>query len=234
MTQLNLQQALSLRVPPIAIGFFDMAPAGIEKRAGEAVPAGCAFWQEAQNGASFYTTQEDHYNCAVGAYTHAIDLPAERADELQNTISFMVENEYLKMEEVPGIPRLPESPKAVAYGPVDAPGFEPDIVLIAAKPDQAMLLYEACLKAGAGNPMTNVIGRPSCAVLPLTLSTEASSISLGCRGNRLYAGLAENEIYVSIPADKWGRVQEEVQAILQADQAMSAFYNQHAKDVAAG
>jgi uncharacterized protein (DUF169 family) len=231
---INVQQALGLRVPPIAIGFFEEPPAGVSQRSSEAVPAGCAFWKEAQEGKSFYTLQPDHYNCTVGSYTHSIELPAERAQELESTLSFMVENEYLAMEEVPNIPRLPKAPKAVAYGPADAPGFDPDIVLISARPDQAMLIYEACLKAGAGNPMTNLVGRPSCAVLPLALNTDASSMSLGCRGNRLYAGLQENELYVAIPGDKWAGVQEEMERILKADSAMTGYYNQHARDIAAG
>jgi uncharacterized protein (DUF169 family) len=228
----SIQRALGLRVPPVAIGFFDEPPPGVPRRAGEQAPAGCAFWQEAQQGRSFYTEPADHYNCAVGAFTHSIELPPERADELQNTVSFMVENEYLSMAEVPGIPRLENAPRAVAYGPADAPGFEADAILVNARPEQAMLLYEACLKAGAGNPMTNTTGRPSCAVLPFTLSEGNAAMSLGCRGNRLYAGLREDELYVAIPAAYWPSVAEHLEAILRADDAMSGYYDRHAKDVA--
>lgn len=231
---MDLQQALGLRVPPIAIGFFESPPEGVEKRWGAVQPAGCAFWKEAQEGRSFYTLAPDHYNCAVGAYTHAIDLPPERADELQSTVSFMVENSYLSLDEVAGIPRLPAQPGAVAYGPADDPGFQPHLVLISARPEQAMLLYEACLRAGAGNPLTNVMGRPSCGVLPLTLSSNAATMSLGCRGNRLYAGLLDSELYLCVPADKWSRVLEELASILTTDDVMSAYYAQQARELAAG
>src|SRR5262249_19650236 len=146
-------------------------PQGMEKWTGGAVPAGCVFWREALNGRSFYTTQGDHYNCAVGAYTHSIALPADRGSQLNDTGTFMGTNRYLLMEEVPGIPTLETAPKFVAYAPVDAAAFRPDIVLIAAKPAAAMLIYETALRSGAGPGLANTLGRPACAVLPLALKT---------------------------------------------------------------
>ena len=74
---LELQQALGLSKPPVAlIGFLTEAPAGVEAWSGGAVPAGCSFWRAAMDGRSFYTVPSDHYNCAVGAYTHGIVVPA--------------------------------------------------------------------------------------------------------------------------------------------------------------
>ena len=88
------------------------------------------------------------------------------------------------------------TPRFIAYGPVDSGGFTPDVVLIAAKPAQAMLIYEASIKAGASTGLANALGRPACAVLPLTISTGQTSISLGCRGNRTFTALTDNEMYV--------------------------------------
>src|SRR5215217_2054517 len=106
----SLQEILDLAAPPIAIGFSDHPPAGLERWQGGAVPAGCVFWREAMKGRAFYTAPADHYNCAVGAYTHSISLPAERGSQLGDTVQFMVLKEYLRMEEVPGIPTLKKSP----------------------------------------------------------------------------------------------------------------------------
>jgi uncharacterized protein (DUF169 family) len=33
-------------------------------------PSGCSFWRLATEGRTFYTTPENHFNCAVGPYTH--------------------------------------------------------------------------------------------------------------------------------------------------------------------
>jgi uncharacterized protein (DUF169 family) len=208
----------------IAIGFFDSPPPGMPRWESGPVPAGCVFWKKAMSGQTFYTVPSDHYNCAVGSHTHRIALPAERAHELNDTIAFMARNNYVATAEVPGIPTLARSPGAVAYGPIERAGFKPDLVLIAAKPAQAMLIYEAALKAGAASALTNALGRPACAVLPLTNSSRRTSISLGCKGNRTFTGLPDEELYVAVPGDKWEAVLEKLAEAREANAAMETYY----------
>ena len=210
----------------IAIGFFDSPPPGIARWEGGPVPAGCVFWEKAMRGQTFYTVPSDHYNCAVGSHTHRIALPAERAHELNDTIVFMAQNNYVATAEVPSIPTLARPPGAVAYGPIDGAGFKPDVVLIAAKPAQAMLIYEAAIKAGAASALTNALGRPACAVLPLTMASGQTSISLGCKGNRTFTGLPDDEMYVAIPGDKWQLVLEKLAEAHEANAAMERYYRE--------
>jgi uncharacterized protein (DUF169 family) len=223
----NVQELLGLSKPPVAIGFLDSPPAGVGAWSDGPVPAGCFFWKKAQEGQTFYTIPSDHYNCAVGAYTHNIALPEERSGELEQTVGFMVGNGYIRMEEVPGIPTLPATPAVIAYAPVDSAPFVPSVVVIAAQPALAMLLYEAVLRAGAGTALINTLGRPGCAVLPLSLQTGAATFSLGCKGNRTFTGLPDEEMYLSIPGNQWAAVVEQVARIHQANQAMGDYYNQH-------
>ncbi|GBL19362.1 hypothetical protein EMGBS3_10680 [Anaerolineaceae bacterium] len=159
--EIDVQLLLGLRQPPIAIGFLQSVPAGLPRWDGPALAAGCGFWPQAMAGRSFYTLASDHFNCAVGCHTHRLELSPERAGELGQAIGLMTDCGYIAPEEVAGIPVLASTPRAVAYGPADNPGFAADVVLIAAQPAQAMLLYEAALLAGAGNPLTNVLGRPA-------------------------------------------------------------------------
>ena len=112
-------QTIGLSKPPIAIGFLDAAPEDVAPWNSGAVPAGCSFWRAAMDGRSFYTQPSDHYNCAVGSYTHGIPLPATRGTVLEDTIGFMVGNGYLQIAEVPSIPVLPKTPQFVAYAPVE-------------------------------------------------------------------------------------------------------------------
>ena len=157
-------------------------------------------------GRSFYTEPADHYNCAVGAYTHSIPLPAERGSQLEDTVKFMVLKEYLRMEEVPGIPTLEKTPAYISYAPVDEASFQHDLVLIAAKPSAAMLIYETAVRSGAGATLTNALGRPACAVVPLTAKTGFATLSLGCMGNRTFTGLPDEELYVCIPSAHWPKM----------------------------
>jgi uncharacterized protein (DUF169 family) len=220
----SLQTRLGLERPPVAVGFFDAPPPGVSPWRGGPVPAGCVFWREAQQGNVFYTIPSDHYNCAVGAYTHGIPLPVARAAELEQTVRLMVENGYLRMEEVPGIPTLKETPAFIAYGPAEANAFPADLVLVAARPSQAMLLYEAALAAGAGSALMSTLGRPGCAVLPLALGNGTAALSFGCKGNRTYTGLPDDEMYLCIPGKTWAAVADRLESILAANQAMESCY----------
>jgi uncharacterized protein (DUF169 family) len=180
-------------------------------------------------GKAFYTDPAQHYNCAVGSYTHSIALPAERAKELEDTVGFMVSNGYVRMEEVPGIPTLKKAPAAVAYAPVDQANFQPDVVLVAANPGQAMMLYEAALRAGVGQALTNVIGRPGCAVLPLTQQTGAAALSFGCKGNRTFTGIGDSQMYFAVPGEAWPKVVDSLGATVESNRAMSAHYDRQAE-----
>ncbi len=77
----------------------------------------------------------------------------------------MVFKEYLRMEDVPGIPTLEKAPAYISYAPIDAAPFRHDLVLIAAKPSAGMLIHETALRAGAGAALSNTLGRPACPVL---------------------------------------------------------------------
>src|SRR5687767_7068029 len=130
----RFKEILQLAREPIAIGFLDSEPEGVERWGKGDVPAGCSFWQKAMDGQSFYTVPANHFNCAVGSYTHKIDLPEDRAHELTDTLTFMAENNYVAMSEVPGIPTLEKTPAAIAYAPIDSATFKPDVILFAVNP----------------------------------------------------------------------------------------------------
>lgn len=228
----SVRDLLGLRAAPVAVAYLDAAPEGVPAWDGGTTPSGCTFWKHAQE-ATFYTLPSAHHECAVGAYTHHIDLPPERADELMQTVSLMVGHQYIHPDEVAGIPRLERSPGVVAYGPADeALPFPAHAVLVVAQPQQAMLLNEALLRAGAAGAPGNVLGRPACGVLPLSVNTDAAATSYGCTGSRMYAEVGDDEILVSVPGHRWQAVTEALASIVEANRAMGAYYAQHRQDVA--
>ena len=225
----KVNELLGLPIPAVAVSFLDEPPTGLPAWDGPPQPAGCAFWRWAGEGRAFYTRPSDHYNCAIGSYTHAIELPPARSSELDESVKMMVGASYLRTSEVPDIPRLAQTPKFIAYGPADDPGFQPDVVLITATPHQAMLIYEATMRAGLGSPISNIMGRPTCAVLPLTLSRNSPGMSLGCAGNRVHTGLSDHELYVSIPGANWPAFKACLLEILVANRTMMEFYEEKEK-----
>src|SRR5580700_1482021 len=129
----RFSEALGIERRPVAVTFLKTPPAGVAKFEGS-MPSGCSFWRLAADGRAFYTVAADHYNCPIGSYTHNIALPPERAPELEQTLSLMGTLGYVKMEEVPGIPRLPEPPGAVVYAPLADSPFDPDVVIFSGRP----------------------------------------------------------------------------------------------------
>src|SRR6516225_7635194 len=94
-----ISETLGLERRPVAVKFQKTPPAGVPNFTGTE-PSGCSFWRLAASGRTFYTVPGDHYNYAIGSYTHNIPLPEERAEELDQTLSFMTGIGYIKMEEI--------------------------------------------------------------------------------------------------------------------------------------
>ena len=222
----QLATALGLTRRPVAIAFRDAAPAGVAALTGSQ-PSGCSFWRLAAAGQVFYTVPSDHYNCPVGSYTHNIALPKEREPELMNTLTLMVNVGYLKMEEVPGIPRLPKTPAATIYAPLGMTPVEPDAVIVSGTPRHLMLLHEAATRALAdrATPASPLLGRPTCMAIPAALASGAAS-SLGCVGNRIYTGISDDEFYSVIDARELAAVLAQLDTITSANAALAEYHNE--------
>ena len=217
-----LTAALDLRRRPVAIAFAGSAPDGTPALAGTQ-PSGCSFWRLAADGASFYTVPADHLNCPVGSYTHNIGLPPEREEELTGVLSLMAGIGYIKMTEVPSIPRLPHTPKVIVYAPLADATIAPDVVVLSGRPGKLMLLHEAAGRAGA--PTTPLMGRPTCMAVPAALSGGVAS-SLGCIGNRVYTDVSDDEFYSVISGADLGRVADALDTILSANRTLADYHRE--------
>ncbi len=218
----RLIDALELPRRPVAVAFCDAPPTGLAKFTGSE-PSGCSFWRLAAEGRVFYTVPADHYNCAVGSYTHHIALPPERAQETDATLAFMTGIGYIRKEELAGIPTLPKTPAAIVYAPLGDTPVSPDVVLFAGRPGKLMLLHEAALRAGALAP-SPVMGRPTCMSIPATMSGNGMALSLGCIGNRVYTSVGEDELFVVIPAKDLPHVTDALDTVASANAQLAAYH----------
>ena len=225
----QLAQHLGTNRRPIAITFSAGVPAGIEKFSGTE-PSGCSFWRLAGAGRVFYTVPGDHANCAIGAYTHAIPLPAGRTEELEQTLAFMSGLGYVRLDEVPAIPRLSETPRAVVYAPLGDTPLDPDVVLVAGRPGRVMLLQEAALHARVAAPAP-LLARPTCMALPAALA-QGVLASTGCVGNRVYTDLGDDELYVALPGRALALLVAELGTIAAANATLRDYHGQRRKDLA--
>ncbi len=216
----RISGAVKLPRRAVAVAFLDAPPAGMEKFDG-AEPSSCSYWRLAAAGKSFYTVPENHFNCAVGAHTHNISLSSARGKETEQTLKMMFDLGYVKPEEVSQLPRLPNTPAAIAYAPLGDATFAPDAVLFACKPSGAMLLNEAAARAGiaSGAP---TLGRPTCMALPASLQA-GSILSLGCIGNRVYTGLGDDELYFVVRGKDLAALADALEVITGANNALREY-----------
>jgi uncharacterized protein (DUF169 family) len=220
-TAKQLQDLLGLKTAAVAITFRTAAPPNVP-RVAAAGPSGCSYWKRAAEGQTFYTEAADHFNCSIGAYTHGIDLPPPQMQELQGVIGTMVTLGYIRTEEVPGIPRRAEPFGVVVYGPLAAATEAPDVVLVRGNARQLMLLEEAALAAGVnGAPL---MGRPTCAAIPLAQSTRHGVSSLGCIGNRVYTELGDDEFYYALPGQHLAAVVGQLAKIDNANKELEKYH----------
>lgn len=227
-TQLMTELGLTRR--PVAVTFLQAPPAGVGKFEG-VQPSGCSYWKIASDGRTFYTVAADHYNCPIGSYTHNIDLPAERAHELTDTLGLMAKIGYLRMEEVPGIPRLPATPGVVVYAPLGQTPVDPDVVLFWGPPGRVMVLQEAAIRAGVAAQLST-LGRPTCMALPAALS-HGTVASTGCVGNRVYTGLDDAELYVAVPGRDLARLAADAAVVRTANETLLAYHQGRKQELTA-
>ena len=222
----SLTELLQLASPPIAIAFVEQPPPGVP-HVSAMEPAGCGYWRRAAAGEVFFTVADDHKRCPVGAHTHNVPLSESEQRELMGLVETMVGLSYLKLEEVPRIPKRRRPLRVAVYSPLASAPVEPDVVLVRGNARQLMLLAEAAQAAGvAGTSAT--MGRPTCAVLPEAINSSRTAASFGCVGNRVYTGAAETDAYFAIPASQLEPLEENLTAIVRANQELEKFHRARA------
>jgi uncharacterized protein (DUF169 family) len=214
----------------VALALRPAAPAGI-RRVDQAAPSGCSYWRLAAEGLVFFTEASDHYQCPIGAHTHGVDLPAETARELEGLIGTMGQLQYIRMEEIPTIPRRRQPFGVAIYAPLAATPVAPDAVIVQGNPKQVMLLMEAVHAAGLHyDPGAQL--RPTCAIVPTATEARRASVSLGCIGNRVYTELDDGELYIAIPGVQFMAVLEKLEAIVAANRTLEEFHQQRKSQTA--
>ena len=218
----QITELLGLRKSPVAVKFDKQAPSGVPRIDQPAV-AGCSYWKLAAEGQTFYTKAEDHYGCPVGAHTHGVNLPADKAKELEGIVGTMVQLQYLSMDEVPGIPHREEPFEVAIYAPLAEAKFVADVVLVSGNARQMMLLAEAAHAAGILSE-GSVVGRPTCAAIPAVMQSGHTATNLGCIGNRVYTSMPDDELYFAFAGSQLDAVNDKLSTIVHANRELEKFH----------
>ena len=129
---------------------------------------------------------------------------------------------YMKMDEAPSIPRLPETPAFVYYAPLGKAVVAPDVVIAGGRPASLMRLQEAAARAGATSSLP-LFGRPTCMALPAAMA-HGTVMSGGCIGNRIYTALGDDELYLMIPGGRLADIVRALGAIVKANDRLREYH----------
>lgn len=227
----SLRSTLTLTLPPVAITLADSAPAGVPAFSGR-VAAGCRFWQDAATR-TFVTAPRDHDLCAIGTFTHNLEVSAAHEADRRDALQIFADLGYVRPEDIPAIPVLQTQPAFVIYGPLaDAP-LPPDVVLLFVRADQTLILSEASQSLEGGLPPA--MGRPACAVVPQAKNTGRSALSLGCCGARAYLDILTDDVALyAIPGPRLETFAERVAQLAKANGILTTFHRIRRQDVENG
>ena len=89
-------------------------------------------------------------------------------------------------------------------------------------------MFEAALKAGIARGSAGATSRPSCAILPASAKTEVMTISFGCRGNRTFTTVGDDEMYVAIPGARWDDFVDRLIEVQRSNLTMGNYYQAQA------
>ncbi len=227
----TLSRTLRLAQCPVAVCFPDSVPASVPVHDGRA-PAGCSFWREAAAG-PFATSPTDHALCAVGSYTHNLELSAAQQTDLQDCLGVFGSLGYVTAEDLPLIPVLGRHPRHVVYAPLAQSPLPPEVVLLFADASQALIISEAVQQVERRN--LPALGRPACAVIPQVANTGMAALSLGCCGARAYVDAFTSDLLIcALPGANLAAYVERIAALANANSILSRFHQRRSQDVAAG
>ena len=228
----QLRDALGLDLGPIAVAFAGAIPDGVDRFDG-ILAAGCGFWELAATR-TFATVAADHELCAIGVHTHNLEgaTPATR-EELGATLKVMADLDYVRPEEVEGIPVVDQASPVVIYAPLESTPVAPDVVVLFARADQSLIVAEAAMQVdGAVAP---AMGRPACAMIPQAKNSGRAAMSLGCCGARAYLdALTPQTALWTLPGAAIAAYAERIAGLARANQVLARFHQVRRDDVEAG
>ncbi len=207
---LRLSELLGLTDAPVAVNFD--APRGPDAATRvPAQPAGCCFWEPAQQR-RLDTVATDHANCSVGSYTHGL-IPLEQAAAGADTAA-LVGSGWVGEADLMAAAALPFRPSTITYQPL-AEANNPDVVLIRLSPTALMTLLGAA-------PDLTLVSKPQCVIVPLAHAGQIA-VSPGCAVSRTRTRLPNDAMTCAIPARELPSLIERLETSTAADRAVSTF-----------
>jgi uncharacterized protein (DUF169 family) len=206
----RLSELLRLTEAPVAVS-FDAPPNRDVATPTPAQPAGCCFWEPAQQR-RLDTVAADHANCSVGSYTHGL-IPLEQAAAGADTAA-LVGSGWVGEADLMAAAALPFRPSSITYQPL-TDAEDADVVLVRLSPTALMRLHGAA-------PELILAHKPQCVIIALAHAGQIA-VSPGCAVSRTRTNLPEDQVTCAIPARELESLIERLETSTAADRAVSDF-----------
>ena len=223
----RLIDILDLPQSPVAVKFAK-SPEGIPEgipEIGESTRHCGMVSIAAKEGKIFYATAEKH-QCMGGAWALGLKplSPSLQSGEFYYKLGKF--NSWAAcMRTISKIPHI-EAPGgsdkpvtyATVYAPLEKTPFDPNVVLIIAKPISMLKLAQACLYKGGGRLFSEFAGIQSvCADTgAYPYMTGKVNFSLGCDGSRKFSGIDDEYMVIGIPAEMLKEVADALPVVVGA------------------
>ena len=197
---LSIFNKFNFERPPVGVKFLFGKPEGIKKL--DKTLALCEMLREAQEGSAFYATKED-FEC-VGPLILGMAEPEPIFESGQLGPRLKIFNEPRANNRIYYyIPRMiRDTVNYIAFAPLDKLTFEPDVLIVTAKPSQAEIILRSMIYT-TGEMWTakgtSVIGCAWLFVYPYLsgeLNFTVTGLGVGMKGRQV---LPEGLMLISIP-----------------------------------
>ncbi len=223
----RIVEILNLPQSPVALKFAKSAegiPEGVPE-IGESMRHCGMVSKAAREGKIFYATADKH-QCMGGAWALGLKELSESLKSGEFYYKLGKFNSWAAcMRTISRVPHI-EAPGgsdrpvtyATVYAPLEKTPFDPNVVLIIAKPISMLKLAQACLYKGGGRLFSEFAGIQSvCADTgAYPYLTGKANFSLGCDGSRKFSGIDDEYMVMGIPAEMLQEVADALLVVVEA------------------
>jgi uncharacterized protein (DUF169 family) len=201
--ELAIFKKFNFEIPPVGVKFLAAKPEGLDKL--DKILDFCEMLVEAQEGKVFYATV-DNFTCVGPLLLGMVDAEPVFASGMVGPGLEIFKDARANKRLYPQVPRIEQGTvNYVAFAPMDKLTFEPDVLIITAKPDQVGTILRAQSYSAAKVWTTKGSSVMACAwmlvhpYLTGEMNFYVSGFSLGPTARRLFP---DGTIVLSIPWDQ--------------------------------
>jgi uncharacterized protein (DUF169 family) len=199
----KIKEHIGLEISPVAVKLFidkSEIPEEISKVDGNE-HRHCEMVQKANKGDIFYATAAELQGCKGGVGALGLmEMPEPIKTGAMHHSMGKFSSRGAAKRTVDAIPKIEPTMDAIAYAPLENAPFDPDVVIIIAKPLQAMKISQGMLYNMGGRLEANFGGIQSiCSDTTAgPYNTGKPNFTLGCFGSRKFAKVQADEIIVGM------------------------------------